>query len=134
MYFSVPVFSTMGGCLLVFFSNIYLTKLEKNQVKPLKPKFYRKFVDDVIGSLTNIPVYSTLKRRGNVRFQVASTWIKRGAFVERRLKNTHDSLLENLNNYLEKIKYSIETNLQKFLYSQILLENDIITTEVYRKV
>ena len=39
---------TMGGPLSVTFSNIYLTKLEKDQVKPLKAKFYRRFVDDVI--------------------------------------------------------------------------------------
>ena len=38
----------MGGFLSLTFSNIYLTKLEKDQVKPLKPKFYRRFVDDVI--------------------------------------------------------------------------------------
>ena len=38
----------MGGLLSLTFSNIYLTKLEKDQVKPLKPKFYRRFVDDVI--------------------------------------------------------------------------------------
>ena len=33
----------------------------------------------------------------------------------------------------EKIEFKIETNLQKFLDTRILLENDIITTEVYRK-
>ena len=72
----------MGGPLLVTFSNIYLTKLEKDQAKPLKPKFYRRFVDDVIS---------------------------------RRPKNTHDSLFEKLNNYREKINFTIETNPKKFL-------------------
>ena len=91
---------TMGGPLLVTFSNIYLTKLEKDQVKPLKPKFYRRFVDDVIS---------------------------------RRLKNTYDSLFEKLNNYHEKINFTIETNPKKFLDTRLLLENDIIKTEVYRK-
>ena len=38
----------MGGLLSVTFSNIYLTKLEKDWVKALKPKFYRRFMDDVI--------------------------------------------------------------------------------------
>ena len=90
----------MGGPLLVTFSNIYLTKLEKDQVKPLKPKFYRRFVDDVIS---------------------------------RRLKNTHDSLFEKLNNYHEKINFTIETNPRKFLDTRLLLENDNIKTEVYRK-
>ena len=90
----------MGGLLSLTFSNIYLTKLEKDQVKPLKPKFYRRFVDDVIS---------------------------------RRLKNTHDSLFEKLNNYHEKINFTIETNPKKFLDTRLLLENDIIKTEVYRK-
>ena len=48
----------------------------------IKPKFYRRFVDDVIS---------------------------------RRLKNTHDSLFEKLNNYHEKINFTIETNPRKFL-------------------
>ena len=30
----------MGGPLSVTFSNIYLTKLEKDQAKPLRPKYY----------------------------------------------------------------------------------------------
>ena len=33
--------------------------------------------------------------------------------IIRRLKNTHDSLFENLNNYHEKIKFAIETNPKK---------------------
>ena len=90
----------MGGFLSVTFSNIYLTKLEKDQVKPFKPKFYCRFVDDVIS---------------------------------RRLKNTHDSLFENLKNYHENIKFTIETNPKRFRDTRILLENDIIKTEVFRK-
>ena len=33
---------------MVAFSNIDLTKLEKDQVKLVKAKFYRRFADDVI--------------------------------------------------------------------------------------
>ena len=77
---------TMGGPLSVTFSNIYLTTLEKDQVKPLKPKLYRRFVDDVIS---------------------------------RRLKYTHDSLFKKLNNYHEKINFTIETNLKKFLDTRL---------------
>ena len=84
----------------VTFSNIYLTELEKDQVKPLEPKFYRKFVDDVIS---------------------------------RRQLNTVNSLSDNLKNYHEKTKFTIEANPQKFLDTRLLLENDIIKTEVYRK-
>ena len=39
---------TMESPLSETFSNIYLTKLEKYQVKPLKSKFYRRFVHDGI--------------------------------------------------------------------------------------
>ena len=53
--------------------------------------------------------------------------------ISRRLKNTHDSLFEKLNSYYEKINFSIETNPEKFLDTRLLLENDIIKTEVYRK-
>ena len=53
--------------------------------------------------------------------------------ISRRLKNTHDSLFENLNNYHEKIKFTIETNPEKFLDTRLLLENNIIKNEVYRK-
>ena len=90
----------MGGPLSVTFSSIYLTKLETDQVKPLKPKFYRRFVNDMISRL---------------------------------LKNTHDSLFDNLNIYHEKIKFTIKANPQKFLDTRLLLKNDIIKTEVYRK-
>ena len=38
---------TIGGPLSVTFNEIYLTKLEKDQVKPLKPKFYRSLMDEV---------------------------------------------------------------------------------------
>ena len=37
---------TMGGPLS--FSNIYLTKLEIDKVRPTKPLLYKRFVDDVI--------------------------------------------------------------------------------------
>ena len=40
----------MGGPLSVTFSNICLTKLGKDQVKPLKPKFGIRFVDGVVNS------------------------------------------------------------------------------------
>ena len=47
---------TMGGPLSVTFSNIFLTKLEQEKVKPTKPKFYKRFVDDVFNiRKTNSP-------------------------------------------------------------------------------
>ena len=39
---------TMGGPLSVVFSDIFMTKMEKNAIKsPRKPLFYKRFVDDI---------------------------------------------------------------------------------------
>ena len=37
----------MGGPLSVIFSDIYVVKMENDVVKPYKPIFYRRFVDDI---------------------------------------------------------------------------------------
>ena len=39
---------TMGGPLCVTFSNIYMTKTEKEVVKPINPRFYKRFVDGIV--------------------------------------------------------------------------------------
>ena len=39
---------TMGGPLSVIFSDIYMTKMEEEVVKPTNPSFYKRFVDDII--------------------------------------------------------------------------------------
>ena len=39
---------TMGGPLSVIMSNIFMTKLELEVVVPMKPRFYKRFVDDVL--------------------------------------------------------------------------------------
>ena len=39
---------TMGGPLSVIMSNIFMTKLENDVVKPMRPIFYKRFVDDCI--------------------------------------------------------------------------------------
>ena len=39
---------TMGGPLSVTFSNICLTKMENEIVRPLSPPFYHRYVDDII--------------------------------------------------------------------------------------
>ena len=37
----------MGGPFCVTFSDIYKAKIKNEVVTPLKPKFYRRFVDDI---------------------------------------------------------------------------------------
>ena len=39
---------TMGGPLSVIIADIFMTKLEEAVVKPLEPKFYKRYVDDII--------------------------------------------------------------------------------------
>ena len=39
---------TMGGPLSVIFADIFMMKLEKHVVEPIKPAFYKRYVDDVI--------------------------------------------------------------------------------------
>ena len=56
---------TMVDPLSVFFSNIYLTKLEKEQVKPLKPKFYCRFNDGVVGRQLKNTHYSLFENSNN---------------------------------------------------------------------
>ena len=77
---------TMGGPLPVTFFNIYLTKLEINKVRPTKPLFYKRFVDDVIN---------------------------------KRKKNTPESLLTSLNSCHPNINFAVEVNLTNFLYNII---------------
>ena len=40
--------SAMGGPLSVTFSDIYLTKMEEEVIKPANPSFYKRFVDDMV--------------------------------------------------------------------------------------
>ena len=37
----------MGGPISVVFSDIYMCKMEEDVVKPLKPIFYKRYVDDM---------------------------------------------------------------------------------------
>ena len=39
---------TMGGPLSVIIANIFMTMLEKSVVFPIKPSFYKRYVDDII--------------------------------------------------------------------------------------
>ena len=62
---------TIGCPPSVTFSNSYLTKLEEDQVKPLKPKFYRRFVGDVISTrLKNSPFENLNNYHENIKFKI----------------------------------------------------------------
>ena len=91
---------TMGGPLSVILSNIFMTMLEKDVVLPMKPSFYKRYVDDVIS---------------------------------RRKKNMPDILLQKMNEYHPRIKFTVEENPQKFLDTKILISGGVCQTRVYRK-
>ena len=79
----------MGGPLSVTFSNIYLTKLEKDQVKSLKPKFYCRFMDDVLSrqlKITHDSLFEKLNNYEKIKFIIE---INPKKFLDTRL------LLEN---------------------------------------
>ena len=63
----------MNGPQSVTFSNIYLTKLEKDQVKPRKPKFYHRFVSDVISrqlKKMHDSLFENLNNYENIKFTI----------------------------------------------------------------
>ena len=41
----------MGGSISVIMSGIHMNRLEKERVMPLKPKFYKRHVDDTINNI-----------------------------------------------------------------------------------
>ena len=43
----------MGGPLSIIFPDIYKTKTEEEVIKPTNPKFYKRFVDDIISKKKN---------------------------------------------------------------------------------
>ena len=72
----------MGNPLSVAIAGIYMAKLERDIVKPEKPLFYKRYLDDVF---------------------------------RRRRVNEDDTLLAKMQNYHENINFTTETNLSKFL-------------------
>ena len=53
--------------------------------------------------------------------------------INRRKKNEHDTIFENLNKYHPKINLTIEVNPCKFHDTKIINNEGNITTEVFRK-
>ena len=77
---------TMGGPLSVILSNIFMTMLERRVVVPMKPSFYKRFVDDVLTRRTkNEPDLLLEKMRSfhpNIKFTVEESPDK---FLDTRL-------------------------------------------------
>ena len=87
----------MGGPISVAMAGIFMSKMEKDIIKPPYPIFYKRYVDDV---------------------------------YFRRKRNNEDKLFNDLNNYHENIKFTLEKNPKKFLDTKIAFEDNNIITEV----
>ena len=51
-----------------------------------------------------------------------------------RKKNVNDELLWNLNSYRKNIKLTLEKNPNKFLDTEIIRKNNIISTQMFTKL
>ena len=90
---------TMGGPLSVIFSdiyiyiNIYMTKTERAVVNPSKPKFYKRFVDDIINRRNkNQPDDLFQKLNGNHPNMKYTVEIKPECFLDTKIVYSNDVL------------------------------------------
>ena len=90
----------MGGPFSVSLSHIYMAKMEDDVVEKYQPKFYKRYVDDIIN---------------------------------RRKKNQVDLLFNDLSNYHQSIKLTLELNPKRFLDANLEFPNGILITSVHRK-
>ena len=90
----------MGGPLSVTLSDIYMSKMEDDVVEKYQPKFYKRYVDDII---------------------------------YRRKKNQVDLLFNDLNNYHQNIKLTLELHPKRFLDINLEFQNGILKTSVHLK-
>ena len=85
----------MGGPLSVILSDIYMAKMEDDVVEKYQPKFYKRYVDDIINH---------------------------------RKKNQVDLLLNDLYNYHQNIKLTLELKPKRFLDTNLEFQNGILIT------
>ena len=65
---------SMGGPLSVILSDICMTKMEEEVVKPTNPSFYKRFVDDIISKKEkyqpNFPFENLNKHCSNIKYTI----------------------------------------------------------------
>ena len=64
---------TMGGPLSVIMSNIFMTKLELEVVVPMKPRFYKRYVDDVLARRKKNSPYLLLEKMSSYHPKIKFT-------------------------------------------------------------
>ena len=84
---------TMGGPLSVTFSNICLTKMENEKVKIARPKFYKRFVDDVFNirkkGVTDTLLKSLNSFHPKLKFTVE---VNPDKFLDTKIENNHGNI------------------------------------------
>ena len=86
--------------LSVTLSDIYMAKVEDDEVEKYQPKFYKRYVGDI---------------------------------SNRRKKNQVDLLFNDLNNYDQNVKLTLELNPKRFLDTDLEFQNGILITSVHGK-
>ena len=86
---------TMGGPLSVILSNIFMTKLERKVVLPVKPAFYKRYVDDIITRRKKNQPDKLLSRLMNFHPKIKFTVeVNPEKFLDTRLIFKHDGVCE----------------------------------------
>ena len=95
---------TMGGPLSVIFSDIYMTKTEREVVNPSKPKFYKRFVDDIINRRNiNQPDDLFQKLNSNHPNMKYTVEIKPEFFLDTKIVYSNDVLTTEVNRNERKL-------------------------------
>ena len=108
----------MGGPFSVTLSDIYMDKMEDEIVEKHQPKFYKRYVDDIVNPCKKNQV--DLLFNDLINFNPCK-------------KNQVDLLFNDLNNYHQSIKVTLELNPKRFLDTNLEFQNGILITSVHRK-
>ena len=91
---------TMGRPLYLIFSDIYMTKTEREVVSPSKPKFHKCFVDDIINRRNkNLPadLFQNFKSNDpNMKYTVE---VKSEIFLDTTIVYSNDLITAEDNEY-----------------------------------
>ena len=123
-------------CNKLIFKRLLL-KLSTDCTFTFNNKFYKQIEGCTMGGPLSVTLSDIHMTRCENDIVIPNSPIYYRRYVDdiftRRKKNTNDILFENMNNYHENIKLTIELNPTKFLDTKLTLINGHYTTAVYRK-
>ena len=104
----------MGGPLSVVFSSIWMIKMEQDIVIPTKPKFYRRYVDDIINRRSTTTIDSLFNNLNNYHPNIKLTIeVQPKKFLDTQLSLKEDGTYKPL--YIEKQTNSLYNGALKYL-------------------